>query len=190
MKEESSNNANTEVKILIYSSKEVVHNYLNNFSLDEIKKEKIKNIKEDEIDGEALIILMENDLLDKLNNHYGIKPKGQKKLLREIETDIFRENSNVKNDNLYEEIFTKDFETLCNSLENKLDELKFGQRLKYIKYLILKKKPNKENRIELKNYLDNIMISKEYNSEIIEQFDNLLKLIQRMNSKKNVMIGN
>ena len=82
MEEESSNNNNTEVKISIYSSKEVVHNYLNNFSLDEIKKEKIKSIKEDEIDGEALIILMENDLLDKLNNRYGIKPKGQKKIIK------------------------------------------------------------------------------------------------------------
>ena len=176
MEEENNKNVNVGQKISIYSSTKDVYDYMRNFSSEEINEDKIEKIKDDEIDGEALIMLMKNDVMKKLNKIYGIKSQAKKKILKEIEINIFKENNNIKNDELYKEIFAKDFKTLCNSLKNKLDDLKFGQRLKYIKYLILQNNPNKENNVELKLYLDNIIQSKNKIEIILKNFYKLLKL--------------
>ena len=71
--EEENKNVNTGQKILICSSSENVYDYIRSFSSDEINENKIKNLKNDEIDGEALIILMKNDVMKKLIKKYGIK---------------------------------------------------------------------------------------------------------------------
>ena len=163
-----------ETLITIYSTKENIYDYLHQ-NLG-IKNEKLKKIKEDEIDGEALIILIQNDLYKDLKETYGISPKNQEKILNNIEKDIFKEKKDIEKELLYEEIFQKDFDILCNLLEEKFNELKLGQIMRYIKYLIIKYPPNKDDKSKFLQYLEKILLSKDKVETIINDFDNLLNL--------------
>ena len=169
------NNNQKEAIIKINSTKENVYEYFMKKS-DGVNKKKIDMILNDEIDGEALIILINHHFFSYLSKIYGIKPKIQNEISKEIETDIFRINYNIKPDSIYEEISNIDFDELCNTFHNKLEKLKFGQILKYIKYIIMKNPPNKENKNELKQYLQKILLSKVCLDDIVEDFDELLNL--------------
>jgi hypothetical protein len=148
--------------LTMYSNKNEVYTYLN--TKLKINSKNLKKIIEDEIDGEALAILTEGDL----KNRYGIIESKQKELSLIIGKDIFKLNDKNNENKIYKELYTKTFDVLCESLDSKLDseELKHGEKLKYIKYLIIKNPPpNKENKDQLKNYLKKILSKKEDNIE-------------------------
>ena len=77
----------------------------------------LSKISEKEIDGEALILLSKKDFKDQL----GINMKERKNILNYIEKDILKINNNIKQNVIYEDIYSKDLKVICESLNEKLE---------------------------------------------------------------------
>ena len=168
-KEEDDKNAE-DSEITIDSTKEKVLKCFERKLNSEKDKIKLKKIINDEIDGEAFILIF---LTGKDLKKYGIG--ATEELSKMIEKDIFKSSNNINVNKIYKEIFDKKFEALCNSLDEKLKGLKYGESLKYIKYLIIKHPPpNKENKDDLKKYLNLLLSKKDNIDDILDDFDDIL----------------
>ena len=106
----------------------------------------------------------------------------QKKIISNIGKDILKIKDNVQQNDLYKNIYMDDLNNLWNSLEDKLKQLKLGQKLKYMKYLLIRDPPpKKENKKELSLYLfkvlkcDNTIIN-----QIIDNFDDFISNNEEM----------
>ena len=165
-KNEENKNYNEESIITVNWSKEKLYDFLK--TKLNIDSKSLSKISEKEIDGEALILLSKKDYKKELE----IKNKEKDNILNYIEKDILKLNDNIKQNKIYEDIFTKEFKDICKSLTKKLKQLKFGEKLKYIKYLLIKNPPpEKENKNDLNKYLNTILINENID-EIIEDIDN------------------
>ena len=167
-KEDDKNSEDPE--ITVDSTKEQVFKCVEPKLNSEKDKKKLKKIIDDEIDGEAFILIF---LTGKDLKKYGIR--ATEELSKMIEKDIFKSSKNINENQIYKEIFEKEFEALCNSLDEKLKGLKYGESLKYIKYLIIKHPPpDKENKDDLKKYLNELLTKKDIIDDILDDFDDIL----------------
>ena len=153
-------------KISVDWTKEDVYNFLKiKLNLEEKILDKMKN---EEIDGDALILLIKNYYKFSI-----LKISIRKKILEYLETDIFALKNNIRENELYKEIYTENINKLWKT--KKLKELKIGDKLKYIKYLIIRDPPPEiEKKDELDNYLKKIIKNEDNINEIQEMFKDLL----------------
>ena len=82
----------------------------------------------------------------------------------------------MQQNDLYKNICIENINDLWDSLENKMEKLKLGEKLKYIKYLIIKDPPPKiEEKKNLIIYFKKILNIEEENeiNQMMESLDNL-----------------
>ena len=173
--EESEENKENEL-ITINWRKEKVSNFLKNkFNFDDRKAERF--IRQC-IDGEALILMI-------MNKHHEDMISSKKediiKISSNIEKNILKINDEIKENNLYKEIYSKDLKTLWETIDERLDSLKLGEKLKYMKYLLIRDPPPEEDK--MKDYLTKIFVGEE-SKKILEEFDDLMTLdLEELNDK-------
>ena len=124
-------------------SKEQVIKYLD----EQLRANKSKSIEiiltkcnDEEIDGEALSLLSENIInLVKID----IKTKNVLKnnIIGKIEKNILKLKDNVKEDKIYKQVYKEDLEDIWNSLDQKMNELRLGEKCKFMKYLLIRDPP-------------------------------------------------
>ena len=125
--EESEENKENEL-ITINWRKEKVSNFLKNkFNFDDRKAERFIR--------QALILMI-------MNKHHEDMISSKKediiKISSNIEKNILKINDEIKENNLYKEIYSKDLKTLWETIDERLDSLKLGEKLKYMKYLLIR----------------------------------------------------
>ena len=152
----------------IDSSKEDVAQFLKNkFNLNE---KALAKISDEEINGEALTLLLKNDykLLE-------IKTQERNKIMKVIEKDILKLNDNIKQNNTYKYIYEENLNNLWNSLDNFISKLKLGEKLIFIKYILIRDPPPEREKIDdLSKYLKKVFKEEEFVKSIIESLDDLL----------------
>ena len=152
----------------IDSSKEEVANFIQNkFNINE---KILSKINDEEIDGEALTLLRKDDY-----KFLGIKVSDRNKIISIIEKDILKLTDNIKQNNTYKYIHDQDLNNLWNSLDNFISKSKLGEKLKFIKYLLIRDPPpEKQKTDDLSNYLKKIFKKEEIINQIIENLEDLL----------------
>ena len=152
----------------IDSSKEDVAQFLKNkFNLNE---KALAKISDEEINGEALTLLLKKDykLLE-------IKMQERNKIMKIIEKDILKLNDNIKQNNTYKYIYDQDLNDLWNSHDIFISKLKLGEKLIFIKYLLIRDPPPEKEKIDdLSKYLKKVFKEEEFVNSIIESLDDLL----------------
>ena len=151
------------MSITIDSTIEQVNNYLKE-KLN-INEEILKKIKEERIDGEALILLRKCDF-----KNLGIKLK-DRNIIKNIEKNLLKMKIDVEKDDLYGKIPNLDSANIWDFLESN-NMIKLGDKLKYIKYVFIKYQPPlQDKKDELYKYFQKFLKLEE---NIIEQIvDNL-----------------
>ena len=151
------------MSITIDSTIEQVNKYLKE-KLN-INEEILKKIKEERIDGEALILLRKSDF-----KNLGIKLK-DRNIIKNIEKNILKMKSDIQKDDLYGKIPNFDSTNIWDFLESN-NMIKLGDKLKYIKYVFIKYQPPlKDKKDELYKYFQKFLKLEE---NIFEQiFENL-----------------
>ena len=115
----------------IDSSKEEVANFIKNkFNINE---KILSKINDEEINGEALTLLRKDDY-----KFLGIKVSDRNIIISIIEKDILKLTDNIKQNNTYKYIYDQDLNNLWNSLDNFISKSKIGEKLKFIKYLLIR----------------------------------------------------
>ena len=151
-----------------YTEEELV-----NFLKDklQINDEILQRIREEKIDGEALILLRKKDF-----NYLKIKVKDRDKILRNKEKNITKMKKNIHKDELYIKIINSTSTSPWDYLEMNESQLKLGGKLKFIKYTFIKNQPpDKENSDQLLLYLKNYL---KLEHDIIKQItDNIKDLL-------------
>lgn len=152
----------------IDSSKEEVANLIQNkFNINE---KILSKINDEEIDGEALTLLRKDDY-----KFLGIKVSDRNKIISIIEKDILKLTDNIRQNNTYKYIHDQDLNNLWNSLDNFISKSKLGEKLKFIKYLLIRDPPpEKQKTDDLSNYLKKIFKKEEIINQIIENLEDLL----------------
>ena len=155
------------MSITIDSTIEQVNKYLKE-KLN-INEEILKKIKEERIDGEALILLRKCDF-----KNLGIKLK-DRNIIKNIEKNILKMKSDVEKDDLYGKIPNLDSTNIWEFLESN-NMIKLGDKLKYIKYVFIKyQPPHKDKKDELYKYFQKFLKLEE---NIIEQIvENLIDFL-------------
>jgi len=167
----SSSNVDQNEKINVNWTKDKVINFLK--TKFQINQEILSKIDNEEIDGQSFVLLRDEDF-----KTLGITPLKKNKILPYVDNDILRLSNNIKQDPIYLKVEKENKDNLWNSLEEKLKELKLGEALKYIKYLIIKDMPpKKEEKEDLYIYFKKIFDLKEnFLIEMKEDFEVLLNL--------------
>lgn len=154
-------------------SKEQLLNFLklnnNNIKLGETF---LSNILKEEIDGEVFPLLTKKFLKD-----LGIKGKSLdevEKNVKKLEKNILKLKEDLKNDKLYIQVNNEDQNDIWNSLEEKLNSLKIGEKLKFIKYLLIRfPPPDMEQEEQFINYMEKVF-KKRGNSDPFQEIkDNI-----------------
>lgn len=138
------------MSITVDMTKEEIFEYLKNKFKIELKQE----FKKKEFDGESLVLLRIIDLKPK---EIGIEPKYKSTIIRNLEKDFLKLKNNIDQDKFYSEINKGDINNIWSSLDEKLQKLKLGEKLKFIKYLFIKDPPHdikskEKNLIYLKSF--------------------------------------
>ena len=156
------------MKITNDMKKEEVINFLKTKNFD---PNILSKIDEEEIDGESLILLRKDDF-EKL----GIKFHDRKKITEHIDKDVFKIDNNIRKNIKYKKIFEDDFKNLWNCLDDELKNLKLGEKLKFIKYLIIRDfPPGKDETNDLFNYIQRILkLEESLINKIIQNINDLL----------------
>ena len=150
-------------------TEEEISNYLRD-KLN-IQENILAKLKEEKIDGEALILLR--------RNHYkqlGIKIKDKDKILNSLEREITKMKNDIQKDELYALVLNSTSNEPLNNLKVNEPQLKLGEKLKYIKYLFVKNKPpNQEKADELFKYLKKYLtIEDNIINQIIDNIKDIL----------------
>ena len=158
------------MSLKIDSSKDEVVNLLKDkFKLGE---KVLSNIINEEIDGEALTLLIKNDY-----KFLGISTLIRKKIKSIIEVDILKITDNIKQSRTYKYIYGEDLNNLWNSLDKFLEGAKLGEKLKFLKYLLERDPPpEKEKTDDLSKYFKRIFKNEENVKQIIENLEDLLPI--------------
>ena len=155
------------MSITIDSTIEQVNKYLKE-KLN-INEEILKKIKEEKIDGEALILLRKCDF-----KNLGIKLK-DRNIIKNIEKNILKMKSDVEKDDLYGKIPNLDSANIWDFLEFN-NMIKLGDKLKYIKYVFIKyQPPHKDKKDELYKYFQKFLkLEENIIGQIIENLNDFL----------------
>ena len=125
----------------INSSKEEVVQFLKSkFNLNE---KALSKISDEDINGEALTLLQKEDY-----KFLEIKFSERNKIKSIIEKDILKLNDNIKRNNIYKYIFEQDLNNLWDSLDNFISKLKLGEKLRFIKYLLIRDPPPEKEKTD------------------------------------------
>ena len=157
------------MSITIDSTIEQVNNYLKE-KLN-INEEILKKIKEEKIDGEALILLRKCDF-----KNLGIKLK-DRNIIKNIEKNILKMKSDIQKDDLYGKIPNLDSVNIWNFLDPNITHIiKLGDKLKYIKYVFIKYRPPlKDKKDELYKYFQKFLkLEENVVKQIIENLKDFL----------------
>ena len=110
---------------------------------------------EKELDGEALLLLK---IINIRASDLGLAAKDRTKLIRNLDKDFLKLKDNINQDSIYIQVFNEDLNTIWNSLDDKINNLKLGEKLKFIKYLLIRDPPPEiDKKDELINYLKKIL---------------------------------
>jgi len=155
-------------KISVNWTKENVYTFLKaKLNLEQNILDKMKN---EEIDGDALILLIKNDY-----KFPDLEVNNRKSILECLEDDMLTFKNNIKENELYKEIYIEEIDKLWKSLKKKLKQLKLGDKLKYMIYLIIKDPPPElEKKNELDDYLNKVIRNEDNINEIQENIKDLL----------------
>ena len=159
------------MSININWSKERVHKFLeDNTATFQLDKKIISKIKEQEIDGEAFSLLVNDDL-----KNLGIKRvKVIDNILSCAEKDILKTKDNVTEDKVYSQVYKDDVDNIWNSLDERLKELKLGEKVKFIKYLIMRDPPpDIEQQEQFIQYMKKVLNADDDSESIDEIKDNI-----------------
>ena len=157
------------MSITVDSTIEQVNNYLKEkLNIDE---EILKKIREEKIDGEALILLRKNDF-----KNLGIQLKDRNRIMENIEKNILKMKNDMQKDDLYGKILNSDSTNLWNYLEANISNIKLGDKLKYIKYVFIKNQPpHKDQNDELNKYFQKYLkLEEKVIKQIIENLEDFL----------------
>ena len=163
------------MSINIDFTEEDVYNFLKN-NLN-IKEDILLKFKQEKIDGEALILLRKNDY-----KNLGIKLKDKNKILENTEKNIFKMKKDIQKEDLYIKVVNSSKSGPWDFLNVNSNQIKLGEKLKYIKYIFIKNQPpNKENTNELFNYLKTYLKADE---DIVKQIAENIKDILDFNEQQ------
>ena len=131
-----------EKTITVSDTKEEVFNFIKN----ELKLEVNDKFSENEFDGEALELLR---IFDVEPEDLGLENLPDlDKVIESLEPDFLKVKENINEDKLYLEILNENLNKIWQSLDKKLELLKLGEQLKYMKYLFLIDPPPSIDRKE------------------------------------------
>ena len=155
-------------KITINSTKNNVISFLKN-ELN-VNSEKLEKMNNEEIDGEVLILFRKKDFKEII----GFNNEERKNILKHLERDILEKNDNIIQNVKYKKIFIENVDDLWDSLEETFSNLKYGERLKFLKYLLIRDPPPKEEKNRAKYFRKVLSVDKSTINKIKEKFNNLL----------------
>ena len=156
--------------ITINFTKEQVIDYLKN-KLEINDNILIKNIRKEEIDGLALIlIILFKYPYEKLKREY----------ITKISSKIDRQIYKINEDKKTNDFSSKNINELWKNLGDTLEDLKIGEKLKYMKDLIIEDPPPEFN--EMNNYIKKIFL--EDSKKIIQNYEDLItKDMEKINER-------
>jgi len=150
------------------SKEEVLHFLKNKLNLNE---KALSKISDEEINGEALTLLSKKDY-----KFLEIKFSDRNKIISIIEKDILKLNDNIKQNDTYKYIYEQDLNNLWGSLDNFISKLKLGEKVRFIKYLLIRDPPPEKEKIDdLSKYLKKYFKEEDNMKLIIENLEDLLK---------------
>ena len=162
-------------KIDINWSKEKLIEFLENNVLIKEKKEKkttiLDNFEKEDIDGEAVSLLSQEDF-----KNLGIQSQNQinKMIIPSVEKNILKIKNNIQSDRIYINVHKEDLNDLWNSLNEKISELKLGEKFKFLKYLLIRDPPpDKEPKEKFIKYLEKVFKNEEDLNTIKDYYDDL-----------------
>ena len=125
------------MRVNLNCSKEEVIQFLkqNGFQANLTKK-----FNEEEIDGEAFSLLTSDDY-QALSIRISKDKKKMNQLIENNGESLIKIKDKMKEDEIYKQLYEENLEDIWDSLEDKLSELKLGEKLKYIKYLLIRDPP-------------------------------------------------
>ena len=147
----------------VNDTKEEVIDFIKN----ELKLEVNDKFSENEFDGEALGLLR---IFDVEPEELGLKGLSDlDKIIESLDEDFLKVKDNINEDKLYLEILNENLDKIWTSLDKKLELLKLGEQLKYMKYLFfIDPPPSVDKKEELSAYLKKIL---KLENDIIEQIN-------------------
>ena len=161
-----------------FSKEEVINFLRQNNSDNRINEEFLKKLGEEEIDGEAFSLLNPEDM-----RNLGIRrQKLQESILEYAEKKIIKIKDNMKEDKIYLELNQLNQENnlmnIWNSFEEKKQNYKLGEKLKFIKYILIRDPPpNIAPQKEFIQYLKKVLGENSGSIEIIEDnIDDILTI--------------
>ena len=156
--------------ITINFTKEQVIDYLQN-KLEINDRNLMNNIRKEEIDGLALIlIILFKYPYEKLKREY----------ITKISSKIDRQMYKINENKITNDFSSENINQLWKNLGDTLDDLKIGQKLKYMKDLIIKDPPPEFN--EINNYIKKIFL--EDSEKIIQNYEDLItKDMEKINQR-------
>ena len=154
-----------------YTEEQVI-NYLKDKL--KINEEMIEKIKEEKIDGEALILLRTNDF-----KYLGFKVIDKAKIM--MDKNITKMKKDIHKEDLYTKIINSTSTDPWDYLEMNKSKLKLGEKLKYIKYVFIRNPPPKiEKSDELLNYLKkNLKVKEDAINQIKDNIKEILDLSEK-----------
>ena len=154
-----------------YTEEQVI-NYLKDKL--KINEEMIEKIKEEKIDGEALILLRTNDF-----KYLGFKIIDKAKIM--MDKNIIKMKKDIHKEDLYTKIINSTSTDPWDYLEMNKSKLKLGEKLKYIKYVFIRNPPPKiEKSDELLNYLKkNLKVKEDAINQIKDNIKEILDLSEK-----------
>ena len=110
---------------------------------------------EKELDGEAVLLLR---IINIRASDLGLAAKDRSKLIRNLDKDFLKLKDNINQDELYIQVFNEDLNSIWNSFDDKISNLKLGEKLKFIKYLLIRDPPPEiDKKDELFIYLKKVL---------------------------------
>ena len=143
-------------------------------SNNKITEEFLLNLEREEIDGEAFSLLFKEDVRKLGITNIGL----QKTIIEYGEKNVIKLKENIKKDNIYIQVYKEDLNNIWNKIEEKIQKVKLGEKLKFIKYLLIRDpSPNLEPKEGFIQYLKKVLGENSDSIGIIEDnFDELLAI--------------
>ena len=132
----------------------------------------VSNIIAEEIDGEVFPLLSKKYLKD-----LGIKGKSLNEVenqIKKIEKNILSLKEDLEKDKIYIQVNEEDPNDIWNTLDEKIKSLKIGEKLKFIKYLLIRFPPPKmESQDQFIDYMKKVFTKKSDSEPFKEIEDNI-----------------
>ena len=168
-----------------WSKESIVKFFKENDAIIKLDDSILSKFAEEEVDGEAFALLNKDDL-----KSLGIiKAKDINNILSLIEKDILKTKDNVTEDKVYTQVYNDEADNIWSSLEERLKPLKLGEKLKFIKYLIIRDPPpNIQPPEPFIQYIKKVF-NKEEDSESIQEIKDNLEDLFDIKPGEDILIG-